>query len=160
MVSRRKSKIGELASHALISDEDVLWLQIPMIDSNRMAVLHGIQDLEEGSLDQILVANVLALLGDVREQVTFWTVLHYNIGAIRSIHDLDEGDYVWVRTRLVVELDFSLLELPLTGLKPDLVECLHGIGNIGLDVHGCVDDSISSNSEDASQLKSSSKNLA
>lgn len=152
MVSRRKSKISELASHALVSDEDILWLQVPVVDSNRMAVLHGIQDLEEGALDQILVANVLALLSDVREQVTFWAVLHYNISAIRSIHDLDERDYIWVCTRLVVELDFSLLELPLSGLKPDLVECLHGIWNVGLNVHGCVDNSVSSNSEDSSQL--------
>lgn len=152
MVSRRKAEVSELASHALVSDEDILWLQVSVVDSNRMAVLHGIQDLEEGPLDQILIANVLALLSDVREQVTFRAVLHYNVSAIRSIHDLDEGDYIRVSTRLVVELDFSLLELPLPGFKPDLVECLDGIGNVRLDVHGCVDNSISSDTKDTGQL--------
>jgi hypothetical protein len=64
-----------------------------------------------------------------------------------------------VSAGLVVELDLPLLELPLARLKTDLVECFYGIGDVGLDVHGCVHDAVSSYTEDASQLKSSSKNL-
>jgi hypothetical protein len=64
-----------------------------------------------------------------------------------------------VSAGLVVELDLPLLELPLARLKTDLVECFYGIGDVGLDVHGCVHNAVGSYTEDASQLKSSSKNL-
>lgn len=63
-------------------------------------------------------------------------------------------------TGLVVELDLSLLELPLARLKADLVESFYGIRNVGLNVHGCVHYSIGSNTEDSSQLETASKNLA
>jgi hypothetical protein len=124
-----------------------------------MAVLYSIQDLEKGALDQVLIADILALLGDVGKQVTFWAVFHYDISAVRGVHDLDKGNYVWVCASLVVELDLPLLEFPLTRLEADLVECLHGIRNVCLDVHGCVNNSIRANSKDTSKLQPSSKNL-
>jgi hypothetical protein len=125
-----------------------------------MAVLHGIQDLEEGPLDEIIIADVLALLSDVRKQVTFWAILDDNVGAIWGIHDLDQGYYIGMSAGLMVELDLTLLELALTGLKTNLVECLHGIRNVCLDVHGCVDDTICSHSKNAGELKPSSENLS
>jgi hypothetical protein len=125
-----------------------------------MAVLNGIQDLEKGPLDQIFIANILALLSDVREQVTFWAVFHYDVSAVRSIHDLDQGNYIRVCASLVVKLNLPLLKFPLARLKANLVECLHGIRNVGLDVHGCIDDSISSYAKNTSELQPSSKNLA
>jgi len=60
---------------------------------------------------------------------------------------------------LVVELDFSLLELPLARLETNLVECLYGIWDVGLDVHGCVHHAVSPYTKNAGQLKSSSKKL-
>ena len=56
--------------------------------------------------------------------------------------------------------NLSLLELLLTGLQAKLVECLYGIRNVGLDVHGSVNNSICTYSEDASQLKPASEDLA
>jgi hypothetical protein len=67
MVSSGKSKVGEFTRHALVGDQHILRLQIPVVYSDRMTVLHGIQDLEKGSLDKIIIANILALLSDVRE---------------------------------------------------------------------------------------------
>jgi hypothetical protein len=131
-----------------------------VVDSDGMAVLDGVQDLEKGALDEIFVADILALLSDVGEQITFWAVFHYNISTVRSVHDLDQGDYIWVCTSLVVKLDLPLLEFPLARLKANLVECLHGIRDVGLDVHGCVNNSICAYSKDTSELKPSSENLA
>jgi hypothetical protein len=59
-----------------------------------------------------------------------------------------------------VELDLALLELALAGLKTNLVEGLYGIRHVALDVHGSVDDSIGTYTEDTSQLEASSENLA
>jgi hypothetical protein len=60
----------------------------------------------------------------------------------------------------VVQLDLPLLELPLARLKTNLVERLYGVGDVGLDVDGSVDDAVGSNTKDASQLEASSENLA
>tara|TARA_R110002003_G_scaffold290_2_gene18531 strand:- start:20006 stop:20383 length:378 start_codon:yes stop_codon:yes gene_type:complete len=125
-----------------------------------MAVLHGIQDLEERSLDKIIIANILALLSDVREQITFWAVLDYNIGAVGSVHDLDQGDYIGMCASLVMELDLPLLEFALARLEAKLVERLHSIWHIGLDVHGCVNDSVCSYTKNTGELQSSGKYLA
>jgi hypothetical protein len=84
-----ESKIGELAGHALVGDQDVLRLEVPVVDSNRVAVFHGIQDLKESTLGQSIVAYILALLGDVGEQITFRAVLDDDVGAVNGVHDLD-----------------------------------------------------------------------
>jgi CO dehydrogenase/acetyl-CoA synthase beta subunit len=159
VISGGQSKISELAGQALVGDQDVLRLQIPVVDSNRVAVFNSIQNLEESTLSPVIVTNELALLSDVGEQVTFRAVLHDNVCAIRGIHDLDQRNNVGVRASLVVELDLALLELALARLKTDLVKRLYSIGNVGLDVHGGVDNSISSNPEDAGELKPTSENL-
>ena len=65
MISSGQSKIGELASHALVGDQDVLRLQIPVVDSNRMAVLNSIQDLKESTFGPVIITNELALLSDI-----------------------------------------------------------------------------------------------
>ena len=63
-------------------------------------------------------------------------------------------------TGLVVQLDFPLLELPLPWFQAKFVEGFHGVGNVCLDVHGCVYDSIGSNTENTGQLQPSSQDLA
>ena len=60
---------------------------------------------------------------------------------------------------MVVELNLSLLELALTWLKANLVQRLYSVRDIGLDVHGSVDNSISTHPKDTSKLKPTSKNL-
>jgi len=82
-----------------------------------MAVLNGIQNLEESPLSESIVANKFTLLGDVGEQVTFWAVLNNNVSAVRSIHDLYQRHHIGMGARLVMQLNLTLLELALTGLK-------------------------------------------
>lgn len=130
-----------------------------MVDSNGVAVLNSIQDLKKSALSPVIVTNELALLSDVGKQITFRAVLDDNIGAVRSIHDLYQRNNVGVSASLVVELDLSLLELALTWLKADLVKRLYSIGDVGLNVHGSVDNSISADSEDTGELQPTSKNL-
>lgn len=116
MVIGSEAKVGKLAGHSLVSHQNVLRFQVPVVDSNRMAVLHGIQDLEEGALGKRIIANILALLGDVGKQITFRAVFDDNVCAVRGVHDFYQRDNVGVGTGLVVKLDFPLLELPLPGL--------------------------------------------
>jgi hypothetical protein len=131
-----------------------------VVDSNGVAIFNGIQNLEEGALGHGIITDILALLSDVGEEIALWAVLDDNICAVGRIHDLDERDNIGVGAGLVVQLDLPLLELPLARLKTNLVERLYGIGDVGLDVDGRVDDAVGSNTKDASQLETSGKNLA
>lgn len=63
-------------------------------------------------------------------------------------------------TGLVVQLDFPLLKLPLPWLQAKFVEGFHGVGNVGLDVHGGVYNPIGSNAKNTGQLQPASQDLA
>lgn len=160
MVRSGQSKVGELAGHALVCYQNVLGLQISVVNSNGMAVLHGIQNLEEGPLGKSIIPEEPALFCDVGEEIALRAILDDNICAVGRVQDLDQGDNIGVSASLVVELNLSLLELLLSGLQAKLVQRLDSIWSVGLHVHGCVNNSIGSNSEDASQLQPSGKNLA
>ena len=155
-----ESKVGKLAGHSIVSDENILRLQVPVVDSNRVAIFDGIQNLEKSAFGHGIITHVLALLGDVGEEVALWAVFNDNVCAVGRIHDLDKRDHVGMGAGLVVQLDLPLLELSLARLKTNLVECFYCIGDVGLDVHGRVHDAVGANAENASQLEASGENLA
>ena len=160
MIVCGQTEVGELAGHAIVSHQNVLRFEVPVVNSNGMAVLHSVQDLEKGPLGKRIVANVLALLGDVREQVTFRAVLDDDVGAVRGVHDLYQGDNIGVGRGLVVELDLPLLELLLPGLQAELVESLDSVGSVCLDVQGGVHYSVGTDAEDSGQLQPSCQDVA
>jgi len=43
----------------MVGDQDILWLEVPMIDSNGMAKLHGIQNLEKSTLGKGIVSYIM-----------------------------------------------------------------------------------------------------
>ena len=65
MIICGQTEVGELAGHALVSHQNVLRLQVPVVDSNGVAVLNGIQDLEKSPLGKGIVPNELTLFSDV-----------------------------------------------------------------------------------------------
>jgi len=159
-VSGRQSEIGELDFQSPAANQHILRLQIPVVDAQRMAVLDGIQELEENSSRQFIVANKVAALGDVGEEVTFRAVFHDDERAIRGLDDLHQGDDIGVCARLEVECDLPLLKALLSGVESIFGQSLHGIGCAGKDVHSIVDHSVSSNSKDSSELQTARKQLA
>lgn len=130
----------------MVSNQDVFRLEIPVVDSNGMAVFHGIQDLEKSPLGKGIIPNILAALRDVGEEIAFWAILNHDVRAVGGIHNLDQGNNIGVSAGLVVKLNLSLLELALSWLEANLVQRLNSIWGVCLDVHGSVDYSISSNS--------------
>lgn len=117
MVVGGQSKVGKLAGHSIICDENVLRLEIPVVDSNGVAVVYSIQDLEESPLGKSVITDILSLLGDVGEEITLRAVLDDHEGAVRRIQNLYQRNYVGMGTGLMMELDLSLLKLLLTGLQ-------------------------------------------
>jgi hypothetical protein len=129
-----QTKVGELTGHTLVCYQYVLRLQVPVIDSDGMAILDSIQDLEESPLGKSIITNILSLFGDIRKEVTFGAVLNNNICAVWGVHDLGKGYHVGMGAGTMVELNFSLLEFSLTRLEAKLVQRLHSIGCVGLNV--------------------------
>jgi hypothetical protein len=83
VVRGSKAEISKLAGHPLVRYQNVLWLEVPVVDSNGVAVLYGIQNLEESSLGKGIITNKLASFGDVGEEVSFRAVLDDNVCAVR-----------------------------------------------------------------------------
>lgn len=116
-----------------------------MVDARGMAVLDGIQELEKDSFGQIVISNVLLVVGDVTEEVTFWTILQDDISAVLGVEDLVHGNDVWMAASLLVELHLAMKKLPLPGIKASLVKRLDGVESASLKILGSVDDAISTN---------------
>jgi hypothetical protein len=47
----------------MVRHENVFWLQVPVVDPQAVAMLYGIQDLEENTLDELILTEVLPMLG-------------------------------------------------------------------------------------------------
>lgn len=148
-----QAKVSKLDSHALVGHQDVLRLQIPVVNPNGMAELYGIQELEEDTLDQGVIADKVALVGDAGEQVTLGAELHHDVGTIHGVHDAHEGDHVGMLAGQMVETDLALLVFELTGIQPGLVEGLDRITAMRVNVQGSVDNSVGANTKDASQFQ-------
>lgn len=82
-----KSKVGKFDVHSAIRDQDVLRLEIPMVNSNGVAVVDSVQNLKESTLGQEIIAHKLALLGDVGKQVTFFAEFDDNKGTVHGVQD-------------------------------------------------------------------------
>lgn len=124
-----------------------------MVDPNRMAKLHGIQQLNKGTLGQKIIAHKLAPLSDIGKQVTLRTELEHDKGTVDRVHDADQRDHAGVVAGQVVQSDLPLLELALSGIQAGLVERLDGIGDIGLNVDGGVYDAVGAYSKHAGELQ-------
>ena len=60
---RRKAEVCK--QNLILGYQNVLRLEIPMVDTQAVAVLHGFQDLEKCPADGRIVTDILTSLGDV-----------------------------------------------------------------------------------------------
>lgn len=160
-----QAKVGKLDGLALVSHQDVLGLEIAVVDAELVAVLNGVEDLEEDLLGHEVVANVLATLGDVEEQVTLGAVLHDDVHAVDILDDLVHGDDVGVGRGSVVKADLTLLVSNLAALKGsavgvELAKALDGIADACLDINSRVDDAVGTGAKDICELESTFKEAA
>jgi hypothetical protein len=54
-----ETKVGDTYTFSVTTTQNVLWLQVPMEDTERMAVLDSVDNLQEDFTNQSIVANVL-----------------------------------------------------------------------------------------------------
>lgn len=152
-----QSKVGEFHSGAIVGEEDVLRLQVPMVDTNGVAILDGIQDLEKGVLGQLIVADKVAEFGNVGEQVALGTILNHAISALRAVQDAKQGEDIGMLAGLVMEGNFAFLEPSLSGVQSKLGKRFDGVEVVGEEVDGAVDDSVGTHSKDGHEFQSASE---
>lgn len=138
---------------AIIGNQYVLRLEIPVVNSYGMAELHSVQDLEEGMLGKPVVPDKASTLSDVAKQIAFRAVLEHDKGAVGAVQDAHQGDHIGMLAGLVVHRNLSSLEALLSGIQSMFGERLDGVQFVGVNVDGLVDNPIGTNSENGDELK-------
>lgn len=158
MIRSRQAEVSQLDSVTMVGDQDVLRLQVPMVDSELVAVIDGIEDLKEDLLGELVIADILSTLCDVEEQVTFRAELENDEYTIDIVYNLVHGHHIAVGRCQIVKTNLSLLVSNLAPLQRGsvcvvLAEALDGVSNSSGDVEGRVDDTVGTSTQDARQLK-------
>ena len=122
-----------------------------MVNSQGVAELNSIQDLEESALDQGIISDKETLVGNGRKEITLGAVIKDHIGTIRGIHDANERNDIGMLAGHMVQSDLPLLVLELAGVS-GLVEGLHGIHDLGVDVDSSINNPIGAYSQDPGQF--------
>jgi hypothetical protein len=129
-----------------------------VVDTQTVAVFHGIQDLEKRLLDKPVIAHVPTPLRDIGEKVALWTVFQYDVCAIWVVHNLEHGNYVRVCRGCVVKLNLPGLELPLSSIQRfsigiGFAQGFHSIPGLGAMIEGRIHNSIRSRPQYPLQLQ-------
>lgn len=154
IVSGGKSKVGELDGSALVGHQDIFRFQVAMVDSQGMAILDRIQDLEERMFGQVIIA-VLAFVCDVREQVAFRTEFEDHKSAVGVGDDSQERDHVGMLAGPIVKGYLAFLYTSLSSIETEPGKSLHGVGDVGQDINGLVHNTKGANSKDRDKFQSS-----
>lgn len=124
-----------------------------MVDPDGVAELYGIQQLEKDTLDQGVIPDVVALVRDARKQISFGAKLHDDVGTVQGIHNPDQRNDIRVLAGQVVQANLALLVLELAGIQAGFVEGLDSIGDVGVDVHSSIDDTVGADAKDACEFQ-------
>lgn len=88
-----------------IGNQYVFGFEISVVNSQTVAVFHGIQYLEKGPLDKSIIADIPPFFRDIGEEVPFSAIFQDNIGAVLVIDNFEHGHYVRVGGCSIMELD-------------------------------------------------------
>lgn len=145
---------------AIIGNQNVLRLEVPVVDPKGMAVLDGIQKLEEHVLGKSVVTNEASSLSDIAEKVTFRAVLDDNERAVGAIHDAHQRDHIGMLAGLIMHGDLSSLEALLSGVHSMFGEGFHGVQLIGVDVDSLINNTVGTYSENGNKFESVGQDTA
>lgn len=153
-VGGRESKVGQFYSVAVIGNQNVLRLEVPVVDPDGMAKLNSIQKLEKDVLGKLIVSNEAAALGNVAEKITFGAVLNHDKCAVGTVQYAHERDHIGMMAGLIVHGNLSSLETLLTGIQSMFGKGLYGVQFVGVNVDGLVDHTVSTHTENGNEFES------
>ena len=83
-----KAKIGKQNIGSRAGNQDILRLEISVVYSQAVTVLHGIEDLKKSLLDKSIITHIPSFLGNIGKKVSLWTILQDDIGTVFVVDDL------------------------------------------------------------------------
>lgn len=92
-----------------------------------MAVLDGVDNLEEDATDEVVVAQVPLAVRDHPKQVALVAELEHDVGTCLVVDDVIQRRDVGVLRRRVVQVDLALLKAALSHVEADLVQAFDGV---------------------------------
>ena len=78
-----------------------------MINMQRVAVLDCVKQLQEYFLNKFVIAQITAMVEDLREQVAVLAIVHNNISVLWVLDDAVERNDVGMRRGELVECDLA-----------------------------------------------------
>lgn len=145
---------------AVISNQNILGLEVTVVDPDGVAELNSVQQLEEDVLGKSVISNETASLGNVAEQITFRAVLDYNKCAVGAVQNAHQGNHIGMLAGLVVHGNLSTLEALLSRVQSMFGESLDGVEFVGVNVDSLIDDTVGTNSKNGNEFESVGQNTA
>lgn len=91
-LSRSETKICDGHTEAIVEAKDVLGFQIPMINTQSMAIVNCVEQLKENILYEGVVSKVATAMENLRKQIVVRCVIHDDISVVKVLHNAVECD--------------------------------------------------------------------
>ena len=86
-----ETKVCNGHTEAIVEAKDVLGFQIPMIDTQSMAIVNCVEQLKENMMRSV-VSKIATTMENFRKQIVVLCVVHDDAGVVEVLHDAAEGD--------------------------------------------------------------------
>lgn len=113
-LSCSETKICNGHTEAIVEAKHVLGFQIPMINTQSVAIVNCVEQLKENILDESVVSKIATAMENLREQIVVWCVVHDDVGVVEVLHDAVEGDNARVSGCDLMQSDLADMNLPLS----------------------------------------------
>lgn len=115
-----EAKVGDGDAVTAIEAEDILWLQITVIDTERMAVLDCFKELKEYVLDESVFPKVPTTVQNLREQIMIRCVVQDDVCVAIILDNPVKRNNARVSRRNLVQRNLANVSLPPLGRRLSL----------------------------------------
>jgi hypothetical protein len=114
LVCSSKAEIRDSDAKAAIKAKNILWLQVPVVDAERVAVLDCVDKLQEDIFDEVVLSKVPAVMKDLCTQIIVCSIVHDDIGVDSLLDGTINADNARVGGSQLVQGDFADVKSPST----------------------------------------------
>ena len=102
-----KTEVRDGEAKPTVEAQDVLRLQVAMIDTDTMAILNCVKQLKENVFDEVVIAEIPAIVKDLGKEIAITAILQDDEGVIVVLDDPQELDNVRVAGHELMESDLA-----------------------------------------------------
>lgn len=108
-----QTKVRNGKAQTVVEAENVLRLQVAVVDVERVAVLNCVEQLKEHILDELVIAEVSAIMENLSEEIAVRAVVHDNPSEMRVFDNAIKGHNAGMCRSELVKGDLADVQLPL-----------------------------------------------